>query len=43
MKENFHKLAKEVDFQEIQETQSPKETGPKKEHSKTYHNYSTQD
>ena len=26
---NFHNLAKEIDFQEFQEAQSPKEAGPK--------------
>ena len=29
MKENFPNLAKEIDFQEVQEAQSPKEAGPK--------------
>ena len=29
MKENFPNLAKEIDFQEVQEDQSPKEVGPK--------------
>ena len=29
MKENFHNLAKEMDYQHIQEAQSPKEVGPK--------------
>ena len=29
MKENFPNLAKEIDFQEVQEAQSPKEVGPK--------------
>ena len=43
MKENFLNLAKEIDFQEIQEAQSPKEVGPKEEHTKAHHNYSTQD
>ena len=28
MKENFPNLAKEIDFQEVQEAQSPKEVGP---------------
>ena len=35
MKENFPNLAKEIDFQEVQEAQSPKEVGPKEEHTKT--------
>ena len=44
MKEKFPNLAKEIDFQEVQEAQSPKELGPK-EHtlSKAHHNYTTQD
>ena len=41
--ENFPNLAKERDFQEVQEAQSPKEVGPKEEHTKTHHNYFTQD
>ena len=32
--ENFPNLAKEIDFQEVQEAQSPKEVGPKEEHTK---------
>ena len=43
MKENFPKLAKEIDFQEVQEAQSPKEAGPKEEHTKAHHNSITQD
>ena len=43
MKENFPNLAKETDFQEVQEAQSPKEAGPKEEHTKAHHNYITQD
>ena len=43
IKENFHNLEKEIDFQEVQETQSPKEVGPKEEHSKAHHNYIIQD
>ena len=39
--ENFHNLAKEIDFQEVQEAQ--KEAGPKEEHTKVHHNYITQD
>ena len=43
MKENFPNLAKEIDFQEIQEAQSPREVGPRKVHTKVHHNYTTQD
>ena len=43
MKENFPSLAKEIDFQEVQEAQSPKEAGAKEEHTKAHHNYITQD
>ena len=43
MKENFTNLEKEIDCQEVQETQSPKEVGPKEEHSKAHHNYIIQD
>ena len=43
MKESFPNLAKEIDFQEVQEAQSPKEAGPKEEHTKAHHNYITQD
>ena len=43
MKENFPNLAKEIDFWEVQEAQSPKEVGPKEEHTKAHHNYITQD
>ena len=43
MKENFPNLAKEIDFQEVQEAQSPKNVGPKEEHTKAHHNYITQD
>ena len=39
MKENFHNLVKEIDFQEVQEAQSPKEDGPKEAHTKAHHNY----
>ena len=38
MKESFLNLAKEIDFQEVQEAQSLKEIGPKEEHSKAHHN-----
>ena len=40
---NFPNLAKKTDFQEVQEAQSPKEVGPKKECTKAHHNYITQD
>ena len=43
MKENFPHLTKEIDFQEVQEAQSPKEAGPKEEHTKAHHNYISQD
>ena len=42
MTENFPNLAKEIDFQEVQETQSAKEVGPKEAHTKAHHNYITQ-
>ena len=38
MKENVPNLAKEMDFQEVQEAQSPKEAGLKEEHTKAHHN-----
>ena len=38
IKENFPSLAKEIDFQEVGEAQSPKEA-----HTKAHHNYITQD
>ena len=34
-------LVKEIDFQEVQEAQSPKEVGPKGEHTKAHHDYIT--
>ena len=43
MKENFPNLVKEIDFQEVQEAQSPKEVGPKEACTKVYHNYITKD
>ena len=43
MKENFPNLAKEIDFQEVQEAQSPKKVGPKEEQTKPHHNYISQD
>ena len=36
-------LAKEINFKEVQETQSPKEVGPKEKPTKAHHNYITQD
>ena len=36
-------LAKEIDFQGVQEAQRPKEVGPKEAHTKAHHNYTTQD
>ena len=42
MKENSPHLAKEIDFQEVQEAQSPKEVGPKEAHNRAHHNYLTQ-
>ena len=35
--ENFPNLAKEINFQEVQEAQSPKEVGPKEAHTKAHH------
>ena len=43
MRENFPNLAKEIDLQEVQEAQSPKEFGPKEAHTKAHHNYITHD
>ena len=43
MKVNFPNLAEEIDFQEVQEAQSPKEVGSKEEHTKAHHNYISQD
>ena len=42
MKVNFPNLAEEIDFQEVQVAQSPKEVGSKEEHTKA-HNYISQD
>ena len=39
MKENYPNVAKEIDFQEVWEAQSPKEVGPKEAHTKAHHNY----
>ena len=41
MKENFPNLVKEIDFQEVQEAKSPKETAPKEAHTKALHHYIT--
>ena len=38
MKGNFLNLVKEIDFQEVQEAQSPKEIEPNEEHTKAHHN-----
>ena len=43
MKENFPNLAKEIDFQEVQEAERPKEVGPKEAHTKAHYHYITQD
>ena len=43
VKENFPNLAKDINFQDVQEAQSPRETGPMEEHTKTHHNHITQD
>ena len=43
MKENFPNLARETDFWEVQEAQSPKEVRPKEAQTKAQHNYITQD
>ena len=43
MKENFPSLAKEIDFQAVQETQSPQDVRLKEAHTKARHNYITQD
>ena len=42
MIENFPNLGKEIDMQ-VQEAESPKEAGPKEEHTKAHHNYISQD
>ena len=44
MKENFPNLVKEIDFPGSPGSpESPKEVGPKEEHTKAHHNYITQD
>ena len=37
MKENFTNLTKKIDIP-VQEAQSPKQVGPKEDHTKTHHN-----
>ena len=37
MKENFPNLVKDIDIQ-VQETESPKQVGPKEDHPNTHHN-----
>ena len=41
--ENFSNLAKDIDFWEVQEAESPKQVGPKEAHTKAHHNYITHD
>ena len=44
MKENFPNLAKEIDFQEVQEAQRvPEKLDPRKHTPKAHHNYIIQD
>ena len=44
MKENFPNLVKEIDFPGSPGSpESPKEVGPKEEHTKLHQNYITQD
>ena len=43
MKENAPNLAKEIDFQEVQDVRESQEIGSKEEHTKTHQNYITQD
>ena len=43
MKENFPNLAKERLPGSPGSSESPKESGPKEEHTKAHHNYITQD
>ena len=43
MKKNFPNQTKEIDFQEVQGAQSPKEVEPKEAHTKVHHNHITQD
>ena len=41
MKENFPNLAKEILPGHPRSSESPKEAGPKEEHTKAHHNYTT--
>ena len=43
MKENFPNLAKQINFQEVQEAQRVPKKLPKGEHTKAHHNSITQD
>ena len=43
MKENFPNLAKEIDLQEVQETQRVPKKLPREALTKAHHNYITQD
>ena len=38
MKEKFPNLAKKIDILSPGSTESPKQVGPKEDHTKTYHN-----
>ena len=41
--ENVPNLVKQIDFQDVQKAQSPKEAGLKEAHTKAHYNYVTQD
>ena len=41
--ENVPNLVKQIDFQDVQKAQSPKEAGLKEAHTKAHHNYIIQD
>ena len=41
--ENVPNLVKQIDFQDVQKAQSPKEAGLKEAHTKAHHNCITQD
>ena len=43
MKENFSKLAKEIDFQEVQKLRESQRSWTKEAHTKAHHHYITQD
>ena len=43
MKEKFPNLAKEIDPGSSGSSESPKEAGPKEEHTKAHHHYISQD